>query len=348
VQLAPFIVCPETLGPLEPTDGGFWSPRAERLYPVADGLVFMGFPQREAEMIMATMAEERGHQGVGADVAAANLTYLKMAAPLAVDFVNMLAPFVQPSGDGPPRALELGSGNGWFSWLLAAAGFDTWLCDFEANSLATGLNLEHDNLGEGKRFVCDARYAPVATGSMDLVVLKEFVHHIEDYQHVFQEASRVLRPGGVLAMMEPVRSVWKSIYELRHPDPHEGHHITWPDSYLRGVRRAGMDVVHQTAWYLEGGNTRPLSAWMKRRAEKAIDDEHPSGDWFSKFQLRLFGGAQLMVVARKEREPQPVARPPMTVIDPASLIADEETMAGYEEFPAILAAAAQNLRQPVA
>jgi ubiquinone/menaquinone biosynthesis C-methylase UbiE len=121
--------------------------------------------------------------------------------------------------------LELGCGNGWVSWLLAKAGFETWMCDSEANSLATGLGLEHPNIGPGRRFVTDARYAPFRSGSFDLVMLKEFVHHVREYRTLFREANRVLRHGGVLALMDPLRGVWKTVSELRHPDPHEEHHI---------------------------------------------------------------------------------------------------------------------------
>jgi SAM-dependent methyltransferase len=343
VELAPFIVCPETLGPLEPADGGFWSPRAERLYPLDRGLIFMGYPERDAEMIATTMSEERETQGLGGEVAATNLTYLKQVAPQAVDFINTTAPFVSGEGGRAPRALELGCGNGWVSWLLAAAGFETWMCDFEANSLATGLNLQHPNLGEGRRFVTDARFAPVAGGSMDLVVFKEFVHHVADYGPLFKEANRVLRDGGTMALMDPVRSLWKTIHELRHPDPHEGHHIAWPDSYLRAIRAAGMEIELQTPRYMEGANRRRFPAWMRRRAEAAIDAEHPAGDWLSKLQLRLFGGAQLLVVARKVKELAPAPPPPMKAIEPATLIVGDEDLAAYSEFPTVLAAAAQRL-----
>jgi SAM-dependent methyltransferase len=340
--LAPFVVCPETLGPLEAVDGGFWSPLAERLYPHEQGLVFMGYPAMDQAMVAATMQEERKHQGLGAEVAARNLAYLRANAPRAVDFINLVTPFVQEL-DRQPRALELGCGNGWVSWLIAEAGFETWMCDFEANTLATGMNLEHPNLGEGKRFVTDARYAPFESRSIDLVVFKEFMHHVADYRPLFLEANRVLRVGGTMAMMEPIRSVWRSVRELRHPDPHEGHHITWVDSYLRAIRAAGMKIVHQTPVYDDHGNTRQPAAWMKKRALAAIDEDRPTGDLLSKLQLRLFGGAQMLIVAHKTDDLPPRHRPPMKVIDPRTLVASDRDIAGYREFPSVLREAATGL-----
>jgi ubiquinone/menaquinone biosynthesis C-methylase UbiE len=55
--------------------------------------------------------------------------------------------------------------------------------------------------------VTDARFAPFRSGSFDLVMLKEFVHHVREYRTVFRETNRVLRHSGVLALMDPVRSV---------------------------------------------------------------------------------------------------------------------------------------------
>lgn len=341
MDLAPFIVCPETLGPLKRVDEGFWSERAQRLYPSRQGLVFMGYPTRDATMIRSTMEEERVWQGTG-EAASQNLAYLRASVDGGVDLINTLQRYL-PETEGQPRAMELGCGNGWVSWLLAEAGFDTWMCDFEANSLVTGLNLEHPNLGEGKRFVADARYAPCADGALDLVLLKEFVHHVEDHRPLFCEAARMLRAGGIVVLREPVMCLWRKLYELRHPDPHEGHHITWPDSYLRAIRRAGFEVVYQSQIYSDDANRRRLTAWLKERAEASIDEANPSGSWLAKLQLRLFGGAQLVVIARKVRDLPRAERPPMVAIDPATLVVDDEEVAGYAEFPVVLADAARRL-----
>lgn len=341
MQLAPFVVCPETLGPLEAADGGFWSAEAERLYAARRGMVFMAYPSEDRSMIEATMEEERQWQGTG-EAAASNLEFLRASAPGAVDLINTIRPFVSSEHERP-RALDLGSGNGWVSWLLAEAGYDTWLCDFEANSLATGLNLEHENLGEGKRFVTDARFAPFADESFDLVLFKEFVHHVADFRRLFTEAGRLLRVGGVMAFLEPLRSVKSTLLELRHPDTREGHHFAWPDSYLRAVRSAGLEIVFQTPNYHPEANRRALPAWLKRRAQAEISEERPGGGPAAWVQLRLLGGASLAVIARK---PAPVARaprPPMTAIDPATLVLEPEELSGYADFPAVLQEAAGRL-----
>lgn len=340
-ELAPFVACPETLGPLEPVDGGYWSPEAQRVYPVRHGLIFMGYPARDAAMIEATMREEHQWQGTG-EAASSNLAFLRKSAPQAVDLINVAQRYV-PRDEPAPRALELGCGNGWVSWLLAKAGFRTWMCDFEANSLATGLHLQHPNIGEGKRFVTDARYAPFRSDSFDLVMLKEFVHHVRDYKPLFREANRVLREGGVMVLMDPVRSVWKTIRELRHPDPHEGHHITWPDAYLRAIRTAGMDVVYQTPIYSPEQNRRAVAAWMLRRAKASISEARPAGNLLAKTQLRVFGGAWLVVVARKVRQLSAGERPAMRVISPDTIVVDDSDLAGYAEFPAVLENAAERL-----
>jgi SAM-dependent methyltransferase len=341
MELAPFVVCPETLGPLEARDDGYWSPRAERLYPVREGLVFMAYPQRDAAMIAETMEEEHDWQG-SADVAARNLEYVRANAPRAIDFINMVRPLV--AGDGRcPRALELGCGNGWVSWLLAEAGFEVWMCDFESNSLATGLNLVHPNLGDGRRFVVDARYPPIADGSMDLVVFKEFVHHVSDHGSLFREANRVLRRGGLLALMEPVRSVRQAIYEVRHPDPHKGHHLTSARNYLHSIRAAGFEVIRQAYVYGERSGQGRLAARIRERAVSAIDSSHPTGDWFTRAHFHLVGGAQLIVMARKEGEIEPLERPPMTAISPDTLDLEDQDLRPYDEFPAVLTEAAARL-----
>ena len=342
LEVASFVVCPETLGPLSVRDDGLWSEQAARLYPYRCDLIFMGYPEKDRTMISATMEEEREWQGT-AEVAERNLAFLRTSAPRAVDFINVIAPF--GSGRKPVRALELGCGSGWVSWLLAEAGYEVWMCDFEANSLATGRVFAHPNIGPGRRFVADARYAPFADRSFDLILFKEFVHHVSDYTSLFREANRVLKDGGIMAMMEPVRSVWKTIHEIRHPDPHAGHHITWLDSYLRAIRQTDFEVAYQTAVYSEATNRRAIMRGLKARASASVQGMRRP-DLVTKIHMRLIGGASAVVVARKRRHQMSGPRPAMAVIDPASLIVTDEDVETYREFPLILHDASSRLRRP--
>jgi SAM-dependent methyltransferase len=340
MELSPIVVCPQTLGPLTVRGDELWSAEAERGYPVRKGIVFFGFPERDAAMIAATMEEEHAWQGT-ADTVARDLEFLRSSAPAAVDLVNLASRYVNSVGQ--PTALELGAGSGWVSWLLARAGYDTWMADFEANSVAIGLQYEHPNLGAGRRFVCDARYAPFADESFDLVLLKEFVHHVRDYELLFAEANRVLRPDGIVALMEPTRSVLQTLLELRTPDPHEGHVITWLDNYRRALRRNGFVLEHQTAIYPPRDNRFALLGRLKRRAERSVAGLRRP-DVFTQAHLRLIGDASSVLIARKSSPAPRAHRPRMRVIDPATLVITDDERAAFRPMISVLDDAARRLR----
>jgi SAM-dependent methyltransferase len=343
VELITSVVCPETLGPLTAREDGMWSERANRLYPVRDGLVFFGFPERDAAMIAATMEEEHQWQGT-ADTIVRDTDFLRESAPGAVDFINLISRYVVP-GPEQPRALELGAGSGWVSWLLAVAGYDTWMADFEANSVAIGLQYEHPNLGEGRRFACDARYAPFADDTFDLVLLKEFVHHVADYDLLFAEANRVLRPGGVVALLEPTRSVLRALWEVRNPDPHEGHVITWLDNYRRALKRNGFRIEHETAIYRDRENRFALFGMLKRRARRSVEGLGRP-DAFTQAHVRLIGDASSILIARKSSAAPRAERPPMRAISPDTLVITDTERAVFRQLIPVLQDAAARL-QPV-
>src|SRR3954470_19539379 len=109
------VVCQQTLQPLEWRPDGLWSQAAQQLYPTRGGLVYMGFPERDAAMISATMQEEHDWAGTTKTLDR-DADYLRWSAPRAVKFINLLGRHLTRTH---PRTIELGSGSGWVSWLLA-------------------------------------------------------------------------------------------------------------------------------------------------------------------------------------------------------------------------------------
>jgi len=68
--------------------------------------------------------------------------------------------------------------------------------------------------------VADAQRLPIASGSLANLVLFDVLHHIEHVRLFFDEALRVLQPGGRIVVMDPYIS-WASwpVYRFLHPEP---------------------------------------------------------------------------------------------------------------------------------
>ena len=68
--------------------------------------------------------------------------------------------------------------------------------------------------------VADAQNMPFEDGSFDNIVMFDVLHHIENVTLFFDEALRVLRPGGRIIMMEPyISSASWFVYHFLHPEP---------------------------------------------------------------------------------------------------------------------------------
>ena len=66
----------------------------------------------------------------------------------------------------------------------------------------------------------DAHTLPFASGSIGNLVLVDTLHHLQSPYLFLQEASRILRPGGRLVMVEPaITPLSWLIYHFLHPEP---------------------------------------------------------------------------------------------------------------------------------
>jgi ubiquinone/menaquinone biosynthesis C-methylase UbiE len=99
------------------------------------------------------------------------------------------------------RALEIGSGTGYFSLNLALSGL---IGELTATDISQGMLDElaatARKLGVGVETVCtESERLPFEDDSFDLVFGHAVLHHLPNLEASFREFRRVLRPGGRIA-----------------------------------------------------------------------------------------------------------------------------------------------------
>lgn len=100
---------------------------------------------------------------------------------------------IPPSGD--IQILDVGAGRGGLSRRLLNAGYSVQGCDLFPDNF--------DVPGVECRRVDATGHLPYSDGSVDLVLAVELIEHLEDHCGLFNEVSRILRPGGTLAFSTP-------------------------------------------------------------------------------------------------------------------------------------------------
>ena len=105
-----------------------------------------------------------------------------------------------PPGEG--AVLELGSGAGY------------------CNRFIPGVITSEVFFCPGVQLIADAQQLPFRDGSLRAIVFSDVLHHIPDVRRFFAEASRCLRAGGKILMIEPWVSAWsRFVYTRFHHEP---------------------------------------------------------------------------------------------------------------------------------
>lgn len=113
-----------------------------------------------------------------------------------------------PAGDEP--VLELGSGAGY--------------CEQFIPGLITS-EIFHCSRA---RVVTDAEKIPFADASLRAIVMTDVLHHIPHVEGFFVEASRCLRKGGKILMIEPWVTPWSEwVYTRFHHEPFRPEAEDW-------------------------------------------------------------------------------------------------------------------------
>jgi SAM-dependent methyltransferase len=105
----------------------------------------------------------------------------------------------------------------------------------------------------GGLLCCDSARLPLASGSVDLVLSIDTLHHLEELDRVMEEVWRVLRPGGELVAVEP--NVINPVVFLAHLIPPEERGAVWPNhplAQLRAMERRFGEVEVRPVTYVSG------------------------------------------------------------------------------------------------
>jgi SAM-dependent methyltransferase len=120
--------------------------------------------------------------------------YAALAAPLA----------------GARPVLEIGSGAGYLADVLP------------------GLITSDVRATPATRVVLDAHHLPFAPGGLGAITMTNVLHHLPDARTFFAEAGRAVRPGGVMALVEPWVTPWsRLVYRYLHHEPFDPDAAHW-------------------------------------------------------------------------------------------------------------------------
>jgi 2-polyprenyl-3-methyl-5-hydroxy-6-metoxy-1,4-benzoquinol methylase len=157
------------------------------------------------------------------------------------------------------RVLDVGAGQGSFSRVLAARGFDVTSADASAAAVA----VLRERLGHPV-VEADATALPFPDESFDAAVLAEVLEHVDDDRRAVAEVRRVLRPGGVLALSVPANPA-----AFGPSDRWAGHRRRYSRAaLLAAVTGGGLVVERCRAWGF------PVSALYHRHVYERHVERH--------------------------------------------------------------------------
>lgn len=133
------------------------------------------------------------------------------------------------------RILDLGCGYGYVTNQMARRGHE--LTGIDTDGPAVAAARLWDSTQSVNYITGDIHALPFANNSFDVVLALEVLPHTERYAEIFEEARRVLKPGGILIFNGFNRSLGKWLFT-----PAGGRWIK-PKWLVKQVRRSGLEPL---------------------------------------------------------------------------------------------------------
>lgn len=181
------------------------------------------------------------------------------------------------------RVLDLGCGFGRHAFESLRRGAHVVACDMAMPELESVINTSTAMVeaGEltGERFseavAADATRLPFGDGTFDRIIASEVMEHIPDDAAAITELTRVLAPGGVIAITVPAerpeRLCWKLSDEYYAPKSPGGHvRVYVQDALQQLMTDAGL-----TPFTSHRAHALHSPYWWLRCAVGPQNDSHP-------------------------------------------------------------------------
>lgn len=160
------------------------------------------------------------------------------------------------------RVLEVGCGYGNDLHWIALQGADAVGIDVDSSQMRAAQRLNaHVAAALGRPVDVDIRRANVLNISgetFDIIYMKEVFHHLEPRDEVVSKLSELLRPGGVIILVEP--NAWNPLIQIQMLK-------------VRGFKTVVAAIDQQSGEHWVYGNERIISAGSIKRLFRQVGIE---------------------------------------------------------------------------
>jgi ubiquinone/menaquinone biosynthesis C-methylase UbiE len=270
----------------------------------SDGLFFFDLPAGDYDDLREAMASGAGWSYVQNTAS----THSESLAHWLPDFVNWSATLAFAKGS---IHLDIGSGSGLLSYLVARRGYHSVAVDLMATDLYGGRvyrdAIQPTSTSSIQLWVADIYDLPLKNASVDFVTIKEVLHHLTHLDDLFREAARVLKPDGRVYLWEPF---WPSVPFVR-----------WAlvERYLR-PKELALGIRHQYYTYRD---YKALAAKHFSRCETRIERKRTKLIHRLTQHREMFGRVAIEGLLRKSGDPVRGGAHQRRQIDPADFLHHE-------------------------